>query len=111
MSHARLRIYDDGLCGTPRPLSLLRTEEMERESINPPWTLVTVAPLSSFISLIVAKCIVHEHVCTILPCLLEENTWDERDRFVGFPVQFRLVEPMPDNQDLGEYDDYAFVRS
>jgi hypothetical protein len=28
-----------------------------------PWTLVTVTPLSSFVSLIVAQRIVHEHVC------------------------------------------------
>jgi len=69
--------------------------------------------LSSFISLIVAQRIVHEHVCTILPCdcLLEEITRDEGDEFVGFPVQFRLVAPMPENRDLGKYDDYAFVRS
>lgn len=33
MSHARLRIYDDRLCGTPRPVSLLCAKEMERESI------------------------------------------------------------------------------
>jgi hypothetical protein len=34
MSHARLRIYDDRLCGAPRPVSLLSTEEMDRESIE-----------------------------------------------------------------------------
>jgi hypothetical protein len=34
MSHARLRIYDDGLCGTPRPVSLHCTKEMERKSLE-----------------------------------------------------------------------------
>jgi hypothetical protein len=34
MSHACLRIYDDGLCGAPRSVSLLCTKKMERESIE-----------------------------------------------------------------------------
>ena len=34
MSNARLRIYDDGICGTPRLVSSLCTREMERESIE-----------------------------------------------------------------------------
>jgi hypothetical protein len=32
--HTRLRIHDDGLCGAPRTLSLLCSEEMEREGIE-----------------------------------------------------------------------------
>jgi hypothetical protein len=41
MSHARLRIYDDGLCCTPRSVTLLCTKEVEKEGIEESSVAIT----------------------------------------------------------------------
>jgi hypothetical protein len=65
MSHAPLRIYDGGLCGTPCSVSLLCTKEMEMESIEESsrrlWRLCPYIPSNLPLALITLDRDCHVH--------------------------------------------------